>query len=296
MNERKTLLVNLEEDCQLNCVFCQRNKHYNAGDKPTFRQIVSEIIFSDCETINFSGGGEPTRDKNLRKYIQIAKKNGFNVLLETNGIALSDLKYFSDLVSCGLDKINLNVPSHCPKIYEKIVQTPGSFEKLNQALNHTFRFPGIIHAFTIPLTNINMSFKHFRGLFNFLSKFDSHASLLLSPFRPNDDSDLVKKYLPDYEELGKNIVKILEFCKIKHRNISISNSIPFPLCKLKKFEKFARIDMEYKTYYDFASLYTKFPECQKCSLRKFCIGIPKEYLKMKKFVPEPFDHSWNSLH
>jgi molybdenum cofactor biosynthesis enzyme MoaA len=280
------VLVNLEQSCQIDCVFCRRKMFYNPEKRPRAREVLESIFQSSDESVTFSGGGEPTMEKFLPEYIRFAKRAGKKVMLETNGIALSEKKYAEELASAGLEEVCLTLPSHIPEIYDEIVQTPGAFKKIEEALKN-LKSSGIkISHVNIPSTKLNMSLEHFKGLWNFLQEHGERPGIGFNGFRPNVCDETTDKYMPDYDLLGKELSKILSFCKENKIKFGISPTTPIPPCKVKGFEK-ELMNNGYTTYYDYKALFQHLPECEGCTAKPFCIGVPKNYLKMRSFSAEP---------
>jgi MoaA/NifB/PqqE/SkfB family radical SAM enzyme len=280
------MLINLQQSCQLDCVFCMRRSRFPA-EKTSPEEVRRLISETDDEKVVFSGGGEPTMEPLLPEYIRFASGRGKTPVVQTNGIALCDMKYLKDLVSCGLKGITLTVHSHVPEIYDEVTQTPGAFSKLEEALKNISEFPGLVGVVYVPSTSISMSFEHFRGLWEFLKDHGLEVPLCFTGFRPNDASETTDRYLPDYDELGKELARIFRFCQDNGRDYGITTASAVPPCKLRGFETKVMNTEDFRTYYDYKRLFTHPEGCGGCRVKEFCIGVPKHYLRLRKFRPEP---------
>lgn len=73
--------------CNFNCVYCNNRSHpaenYSYYSEQEFREMISKLLNKGCY-FKFSGG-EPTRNPNLFRDLQIVKDYGGIVLLDTNG-------------------------------------------------------------------------------------------------------------------------------------------------------------------------------------------------------------------
>jgi len=284
------MILNLDETCQIDCVFCKRRSEYDSSKKPSTLEIFSQISNSQDKLINFTGGGEPTLNSNLPSFIRFAKKLGKTTILETNALAFSDVSYLKLLLSCGLDKFRITIISHDSEIYDKIVQTSGAFKLLIKALQNLSEVSNKIVTISLPFTKLNSSFEHFLEFLDFLKKYKikKSTSLLFHVFRPSNTSEDIIKYLPNHDVLGKEMIKIFSYCEQENIPFDVSLTTPIPLCKIKGFEKKYFSLSTFKTYYDYKSFFTYLPECSDCLLLDKCLGVSKVYLKIHKFTPEPF--------
>lgn len=282
------MLINMGENCQLNCVFCRRREFYDPSERTSRQEILGKISETDDGLITFSGGGEPTMSPRLPRYMGFAKKLDKDIMLETNGLALYDPAYFDKLLENGLKHVILNVLSHDEEIYEEITQTPGSFPYLVKALENLSEHPGTVKLVSLPLTELNYTFDHFKGYFAFLNEYLSDYGLIFHCYRPNYTDGLTEKYLPDYDDLGNELARIHAFCEEQGVRVELA-STRVPPCKLPGKEGYAMVFRDFETYYDFRKHLTYLPGCDGCAIKDKCLGVPKNYLKLREFTPEPFD-------
>lgn len=291
------MIINFEETCNLDCVFCLRRSRYDPSKKPSKAEILSKIESSDSDVLVFTGGGEPTMDKNLEEFIAFAKARGKKVILETNGIFLANQEYLMNLVEAGLSQIHLTIPSHITKIYEELTRTPGAFSYLLRALKNLKRYPNLVSQINLPFTSLNMTYEHFLGFLDFLDENQLPKNFGFHTHRPIDIQLISKTYTPDYDLLGKELIKILKYCKGHRLPFIIAKTTALPACKIKGFEDYvlsSERDLS-NCYYNYASLFTQVENCEKCAIKDKCLGISKHYLFLMGFHPEPFSEVPPSL-
>ncbi len=70
--------------CNLRCIYCDTNYAYETGQEMEIKTIISIIKQYNCHLFEITGG-EPLLQKDTPALIHILLKNGYKVLLETNG-------------------------------------------------------------------------------------------------------------------------------------------------------------------------------------------------------------------
>lgn len=116
--------------CNNDCSHC-----YNARER-TFPELTTEqwkavlgrLWELGIPHIVFTGG-EPTLRKDLPELIACAESLGQITGLNTNGRRLSDPAFVKNLVSAGLDHVQITVESNDPSIHAKMVGSPSAFDQ-----------------------------------------------------------------------------------------------------------------------------------------------------------------------
>lgn len=272
--------------CNLNCVFCE----VDGGMKlPTVAERLEKIKRFKADGISMIrfSGGEPTMHPGLLELIRFSGEQGFRLIeLETNGVALSDASFAKQLHQAGLNSVFMNTPSHRRDIYERITQTPGSFEKFEAALE-------IIGSLKIPfganlaLTRINFSFEHFRSLFDFLkAKGVALRSFSFRVFRVNEKiASMSEVYMPRYEEVAGEIMKMVKFCRDAGIGVRDGGSFSLPLCVCEGIEEYY-VSREKKSRSYVERVFFKPEACGPCAAKDLCVGVSRSY--PYKFEPRPF--------
>jgi radical SAM protein with 4Fe4S-binding SPASM domain len=86
-------------------------------------------------------GGEPTMRNDLPALIAHAERNGQITGLNTNGRRLSDRGYLDELVSAGLDHVQITLESHDPTIHDQLVQANGAWKQTCAGLRNALDSP-----------------------------------------------------------------------------------------------------------------------------------------------------------
>ena len=120
-----TALIEVTENCNLNCRFCFADSKTSKTSEPS----IEEIRFQIRSLMNISGkcnlqfsGGEPTVREDLDLIIKIAREEGFEFIqVNTNGIRIAgDEKYLKGLKDAGLSSIFLQFDGTEDNIYREL--------------------------------------------------------------------------------------------------------------------------------------------------------------------------------
>jgi MoaA/NifB/PqqE/SkfB family radical SAM enzyme len=130
--------------CNFKCRYCNgphMNKAISLKDKSDFlsRDLSPELfkkLLKDWHShglkyIHFTGG-EATLNKNLPGFIKEAAKWGMLSALTTNGSASPE--FYRELVLAGLREIRISIDSDDPATFDRIVQVPGAFKRVEKSI------------------------------------------------------------------------------------------------------------------------------------------------------------------
>lgn len=88
---RKSILVEITNNCNLRCKHCYNNKYLNNND------MDEEVFLKNLEILKKEGynhvhllGGEPLMNKNIVSYISKLKSMGFSITINTNATLIND--------------------------------------------------------------------------------------------------------------------------------------------------------------------------------------------------------------
>lgn len=121
INVPKIAEIEITNECNLNCVFCPREKLFNIGamDYLLCQKIISRLSSDKYEGIYLCGLGEPLLHGHLMEIIKYAKRKGLRVGISTNGL-LMDSKIREQFIDSRVDRVDINFPSLKREIYEKM--------------------------------------------------------------------------------------------------------------------------------------------------------------------------------
>ena len=98
------------------------------------KRIADEVAEHPDTTLRYLAWGEPMLHKNLADMIAYSKQRGVGMTnLITNGTVL-DEKNSADLISAGLDVLEVSVNANSPKVYKLLGKKEGDFEKVRDNL------------------------------------------------------------------------------------------------------------------------------------------------------------------
>jgi GTP 3',8-cyclase len=113
-----TVEIDPSNGCNLNCSFCMYKKTNQKNlniDINIYRSVVEQLYVEGTKSITFTGGGEPTINKNFNEMVEFALSYSFEVGLITNGVLLDRV---SNQDKFKFIRVSLNAAS--PEMYRKI--------------------------------------------------------------------------------------------------------------------------------------------------------------------------------
>lgn len=217
-------------------------------------------------------GGEPTMHPRFLSLLYYIRKSAprAHITLLTNGRRLGDASFFKKFIKIAAQPFSVAIPLHAADAsnFEKITGIKGSFDQSLAGLDNLLSFfPGpvdirvVIHRMNINLLGEIIDFIQARwGKRKNLRVVFIHYEI---EGMSSVNSRKVGLRLP------VSAAKLLSCLKaLKGLNFELYH---YPLCVLNpKLRRYARITLP-----DDERVYTA--KCSKCSLRKKCLGLMKEY-------------------
>lgn len=139
---RRSLYLNLTNDCTNHCYFCLRKRDYSFGgynlhldEEPTLEMLMERLEnLEKYDEVVFCGLGEPTMRLDI--LLQVArhlKNRGMRVRLNTNGLGclVQGRDIVKDLAAC-IDAVSISLNAPNAEAYEKMSHPDkkGSFEAM----------------------------------------------------------------------------------------------------------------------------------------------------------------------
>ncbi len=116
----RNMLMELTNHCNDSCLFCANSKCTRPGrtiDPELAERIIREAYGLGTRELGFYQTGEPLLDKNLERYISLAKDLGYEyVYITTNG-ALCTEERAAAILAAGIDSIKFSINASNPKDY-----------------------------------------------------------------------------------------------------------------------------------------------------------------------------------
>jgi len=119
--------VKVHTPCQWTCNFCHMEGNHNSvsiRDKKVLENTI--LAFRDkfgFNDVHFTGG-EPSIHPKIVDYVSLAKQHGFTVKMTTN--AQASTERFFDLVSAGLNEVNVSMHTLSGKALAEVMYPPRS--------------------------------------------------------------------------------------------------------------------------------------------------------------------------
>lgn len=136
LTERVKIVTNLR--CNVKCQFCYYGNCLSQPNPPS-DWVKAQLMYArkhGIKDVDFSGG-EPTVRGDLINLVGYAKKLGFRkICMITNGLILSNESYARQLIESGLNDVLFSIHGHCPELHDYLTQTPGSFQRLLNAIQN----------------------------------------------------------------------------------------------------------------------------------------------------------------
>jgi radical SAM protein with 4Fe4S-binding SPASM domain len=122
--------------CNNECLHCYvgRDRIVPELDTAQWYQVIEKLWDIGIPHICFTGG-EPTLRDDLAELVAHAEDIGIVTGLLTNGRRLSQQKYLENLVSAGLDHVQITLESHDETIHNKMVGAPAWSETVQGVRN-----------------------------------------------------------------------------------------------------------------------------------------------------------------
>lgn len=70
--------------CNLNCNYCDTEYAKHDGENFSIDDVISKIAQYNCKLVEITGG-EPLLQEDIFSLVDVLLKNGYNILVETNG-------------------------------------------------------------------------------------------------------------------------------------------------------------------------------------------------------------------
>jgi len=142
MKMTRRVKVHVGLRCNARCKFCYYWDKLDLPNPPT-EEIKAKLRYAKkhgIKDIDFSGG-EPTIRADFPELVSYARQLGFRyICVITNGIRLASREYFRELAKYGLNDILFSIEGHNAEVHEYLTQVPGSFGKINKAIQYAKEF------------------------------------------------------------------------------------------------------------------------------------------------------------
>lgn len=132
--------IALTYQCNNDCTHCYnaRSREFPSLSKNQWFKVIDNIWELSIPHIVFTGG-EPTLCEYLPDLIQYAENKGIITGINTNGRNLANDNFLDQLVSAGLDHIQITLESWNPQTHDQMVNHPGAWEETIAGIKNVLR-------------------------------------------------------------------------------------------------------------------------------------------------------------
>ena len=279
--------------CNNNCIMCINktekviNKKYldlSYSFERIERFYKGEDVFIDNHRDSFSlGGGEPTLSPHLFEIIKKINNlfKGVRIICLTNGRMFAYKDYSQEFLRLNDNlEIEISIHGHNAKIHDAITRTKGSFIQSVEGLHNLLYLRKLKQTIGVRVVIHKLNYKYLEDITKFIVEELPQIDRLVYIFfeiegRAYKNIEVLKlRYSQFFPYLKKTYKFIGHFPDVRFYH--------FPLCMVP-FRLFPFI---WRTLAD--SEVSFLNRCWECCLKRFCLGIPKEYLRYfgdKEFKP-----------
>jgi len=221
--------IRITMDCNQDCLFCNTDK--DADDVVLGRKnILREIQKGNYNYLTITGR-EPTLDKDLFDYINLAKRLGIaKIEIQTNAICCTE-DYVKRLMSSGLTHAFVSLHAADEKTSAKITQAPGTFEKTLQGIRNLKEIDVTVNVVVNSLNYKDL--KKIAGLILSLGVYSIVFSVVAPVVKALENRDI----LPKYEKIVPYLKEAFEFCKENDIDFRIPGRCGIPICFIEEYKQ-----------------------------------------------------------
>ncbi len=128
--------------CNNDCAHCYnaRARSFPELDTDAWKQVLDKVWELGIPHVVFTGG-EPTLRADLPELIAHAEANGQITGLNSNARRLSDPRFVEQLVSAGLDHVQITLESCQPETHDRMVRAKGAFPQTVRGIRNALATP-----------------------------------------------------------------------------------------------------------------------------------------------------------
>jgi len=298
-------VIDVGRGCNLRCIFCYY-KHQSLRGFKNLSNLKIEIMKAKIRGNKFLDftGGEPTLFPKIIDLIKFATSLGLSTCVITHGQNLLKNKLVDKLIDAGVDDFLISIHG-VEEVHDRLTNSKGGFERVNELINYLKRRNFSFRTNTV-ITNWN--YHQFDRLRRYLISIKPRIVNFINfnPYYGWESNMETGKILVPCSESSPYIKECITL--LEKENIGV-NVRYYPFCQLRNFEKnicnmpqvmFDPYEWDYgvkpktiKKYLKFSinelgEMCTFSERCLKCSIRKICGGINKEYYRIfgdKEILP-----------
>jgi radical SAM protein with 4Fe4S-binding SPASM domain len=128
--------------CNNDCAHCYNARPRNYPELCTdrWKEIIDLLWQRAIPHVVFTGG-EPTLREDLPELVAYAQQTGLVTGLNTNGRRLSDRSFLQELISAGLDHVQITLESHDSVIHNRMVRSKNAWDQTVAGIRNALDSP-----------------------------------------------------------------------------------------------------------------------------------------------------------
>ncbi len=264
--------------CNNNCLMCTNPvgfRNEKISKNYTFEKLLRRItnqVSNQYQDIVLNGG-EPTIHPQFLKLLnEIRFRFPLNkIIIVTNGRRFYYPFFTKACLALNNIRFVITLHGYNAQTHDRVTQTKGSFVQTVKGIENILKFKNPTHSLELRIVLSKLTLPYLEKILAFIENKFPQADRVVLIFMKiqghaiknlEDVGITYRKVKAIFPKMAKWLLKFKEFC-FYH----------FPLCTIPP--KFWPYTWRTLPTYELTFL----PTCQKCLYKKYCLGIPKEYLK-----------------
>ena len=157
MRNKIEIGISLNGSCNFHCRMCDIWKNNDSGQKLDFAkacEIVDALVSFQVKGVRLSGG-EPFLVPWVLDLARCISDKGYHSVVTTNGSMIN--RAFADrIISSGISNVNLSLDGHNAGIHDSCRNSPGSFDKVMNAIEFLSRESNLSIGINTVISNMNI--------------------------------------------------------------------------------------------------------------------------------------------
>jgi|GEM_PF-3898651 len=286
----RTVEIRVTDKCNEKCPFCN-SEGYMENFFPDYRKVLSVIegaYRKGVRVIVFTGG-EPTLVKEFPDLVEVAKRKGFYVIVQTNGLLWSD-RYFARFRFLP-DKLFFSFHTQYPERLTQIVGLRSAtlakrqFQKKCEAIRRSNSL-GILVGLNFVITTLNLD--EVQDFPDFVVTELGNLLITFSICAPTGACLRNIHLMPRYEDIKDRLAKALIRSSRLGLRVYVPDACGMPLCIMPDYARFFDSWRRRRLVGRLSQDRMKGDMCKACDFDPYCIGVWKAYAKrfgLEEFKP-----------
>jgi pyruvate-formate lyase-activating enzyme len=273
------LEIRITDKCNEKCPFCNSQGYVQNffPDQNKVLSLLEEAYRRGIRTIVFTGG-EPTLVRGFPSLVEAAKRKGFHVVVQTNGLLWSD-RYFARFKYLP-DQLFVSFHTRYP---EKLTEMVGlrsaklarsHFQRKCDAIRRTYKL-GIDCELNFVVNTLNLD--EVQDFPDFVVTELGHFAITFSVCAPTGACLENIHLLPRYEDIKHGLGKALIRASVLGLRAVVPDACGLPLCIMQDHARFFDSWRRRRPVVQVSKDRMKGDACKICEFDPFCIGVWKAY-------------------